>query len=91
VNLKEFQDFSEDFSERLHKCIGKNVKEIRKSKGISQLELAYSIGYKSVSPISCAEIYYNKIHFNIEQLVKISKELDVDICSFFKGVDEIIR
>jgi len=60
------------------------MKNLRKEKGLSQLELAYKLGYKSVSPISGAEIYYNKIHFNIENLAKIAYVLDVNICEFFK-------
>ncbi|WP_281389197.1 hypothetical protein [Nitrosophilus labii] len=38
-----------------------------------------------------AEIYLNKKHFNIAHLAKIAKVLDVSICEFFKGVDEIIK
>ncbi len=82
--MEEIDDFCADFSEQLHKNIGKNVKRIRQEKKISQLKLAYTLGYKSVSPISSAEIYYNKIHFHIEQLAKISLVLEVDICEFFK-------
>jgi len=82
--MKTIDNLPDNFSEQLHRRIGKNVKKIRKEKNISQLELAYSIGYKSVSPISCAEIYYNKIHFNVEQLSKISYVLDVPMASFFE-------
>ncbi|NWF66438.1 MAG: helix-turn-helix transcriptional regulator [Campylobacterales bacterium] len=73
-----------DNIEKIHKTIGLNVQKIRKSKNISQLKLSLALGYESVSLISCAEIYHNKIHFNIEQLVKIAYILDVDICEFFK-------
>lgn len=72
--------------DKLHKIIGKNVAVIRKSKNISQLELALDIGLKSVGLISVAEIYHNKKHFNIEHLYKISKVLDVCIEEFFKDV-----
>ena len=82
--MRDIEKLPNNFSEELHKQVGKNVKKIRKVKKISQLELAYSIGYKSVSPISCAEIYYNKIHFNVEQLAKISYVLDVPMASFFE-------
>ncbi|RBQ31828.1 transcriptional regulator [Arcobacter sp. FW59] len=75
-----------NFAENLHKKIGENVRKIRKSKKISQLKLAYALGYKSVSPISSAEIYYNKIHFNIEQLAKIAYVLDVPITTFFEDI-----
>jgi transcriptional regulator with XRE-family HTH domain len=82
--MRDIDKLPNNFSELLHKRIGINVKKIRKEKKISQLELAYAIGYKSVSPISCAEIYYNKIHFNVEQLSKISFVLDVPMASFFE-------
>jgi transcriptional regulator with XRE-family HTH domain len=68
----------------LHTIIGKNVAKYRKAKGLSQLELSLEMGYKSVSVVSGAEVYYNKIHFNIEHLLKISQILDVEMCEFFK-------
>ena len=71
-------------AQNFHKLIGANVSRLRKEKGLSQLELSLEMGYKSVSVVSGAEIYYNNIHFNIEQLLKISQILDVDICEFFK-------
>ena len=71
--------------------IGKNVKRIREENGFSQLSLALDLGYKSISVISLGEIYKNKKHFNITQLAKISKLLNVDIYEFFEGVDEIIK
>lgn len=70
--------------DELYKRIGQNVAKIRKSKNISQLDLALAIGLKSVGLISVAEIYHNKKHFNIEHLHKIAKVLEVDICEFFK-------
>ena len=82
--MNSIDGLKNNFAETLHKQIGRNVKRIRKEKGLSQLELAYKLGYKSVSPISGAEVYYNKIHFNIENLAKIAYVLDVDICEFFK-------
>jgi transcriptional regulator with XRE-family HTH domain len=91
VILNDIENLPSDYSEQLHKIIGQNVKNIRKVKNISQLKLAYALGYKSVSPISGAEIYYNKIHFKIEHLTKIAYLLDVDICDFFEGTDKIIK
>jgi transcriptional regulator with XRE-family HTH domain len=63
--------------------IGKNVKRIRKEKGISQLELSLAIGHKAVGTISMAEICLNSKHFNIEHLIKIADVLEVDVCEFF--------
>jgi len=77
--------------EQIHIKIGKNVKKIREKKGLSQLELALNLDYKSVSVVSLGEIYKNKKHFNIIQLAKISKVLNVSILEFFDGIDEIIK
>lgn len=67
-----------------YRIIGKNVARLRKEKGLSQLDLSLQIGYKSVSVISGAEIYYKGKHFNLEHLLKISQILGVDLCEFFK-------
>ena len=73
-------------SQQLYKTIGKNVALLRKEKNLSQLELSLAMGYKSVSVVSGAEICYNSKHFNLEQLLKISQILGVDICEFFKPI-----
>jgi len=85
------EPFPKEKIENIYRLIGKNVKKIREQKGLSQLDLAYSIGLKSVSMISFGEIYLHKKHFNIAHLAKIAKVLEVDICEFFEGVDEIIK
>jgi transcriptional regulator with XRE-family HTH domain len=76
--------------DEMYKIIGKNVKKIREKRGLSQLELALNLGYKSVSVISLGEIYKNKKHFNITQLAKIAKELNTNICEFFEGIERVI-
>jgi transcriptional regulator with XRE-family HTH domain len=82
--MRDIEKLPNNFHEQIHRMVGENVKHIRESKNISQLKLSYALGYKSVSTISCAEIYHNKIHFNIEHLAKIAYVLEVDICDFFK-------
>ena len=67
-----------------YKIIGKNVKRIRKEKGISQLDLSHRIGHKSVSIISCAEINHKKNKFNIEHLLKIAYVQKLVFVSFLK-------
>ena len=69
--------------DELHKLIGFNVARIRQEKGYSQLSLSLEIGNSSPSLLSSAELYKNKRHFNITQLHKIAKILDVEICNFF--------
>ncbi|WP_334090491.1 helix-turn-helix transcriptional regulator [Helicobacter typhlonius] len=66
--------------------IGLNVKKARELKGLTQLELSLAIGHKSVSVVSCAEIYHKKQHFNIEHLLKIAQVLEVNIQNFFEGL-----
>jgi transcriptional regulator with XRE-family HTH domain len=78
---KKITDLTED---ELHILIGSNVAKLRKKANLSQLALSLEIGNKSPSLISSAEIYTNKRHFNISQLQKIAKVLDIDICEFFK-------
>ena len=74
--------------DELHKLIGSNVAKIRIEKGFSQLAISLEIGNKSPSLFSSAELYKDKRHFNIAQLHKIAKVLDVDISDFFKLIDK---
>lgn len=64
--------------------ISRNVARIRKEKGYSQLKLAVEIGLNGGAYIGRAELRTNGQHFNISNLVKIAKILDVDVCEFFK-------
>ncbi|MGJ0372726.1 helix-turn-helix domain-containing protein [Aliarcobacter cryaerophilus] len=70
--------------DELYKIIGQNVAKYRKEKGLSQLDLSLAMGYKSVSVVSGAEIYYNGKHFNLEHLLKISQILNIEISKFLK-------
>ena len=70
--------------EELYKLIGRNVAKFRKQRKLSQLELSLRMGYKSVSVVSGAEIYYNGKHFNLEHLLKISQILNIEISEFLK-------
>ena len=67
----------------MHKQISTNVKYIRETRGISQLQLALDIGLTGNAFIARAEKRTNNCHFNIEHLVKIADVLDVDVCEFF--------
>ena len=70
--------------DELYKIIGQNVAKYRKEKGLSQLDLSLAMGYKSVSVVAGAEIYYNGKHFNLEHLLKISQILNIEISEFLK-------
>jgi DNA-binding Xre family transcriptional regulator len=43
------------------------------------MELAHTIGHNSVGHIAKAELYKYEKHFNLEQLYKISKALDIKV------------
>ncbi len=75
VDAKEINAF--------HKKIVENIKRIRKEKKVTQTDLALSIGHKSVSTIGKIEANLEDKHYNIEQLYKIAKVLDVDVKEFF--------
>jgi len=81
--LKECSIGSEEMLE-IYKQIGINVKNARKSKGVSQLALSLAIGHKAVGTVSMAELCLNNKHFNIEHLIKIADVLEVDVCEFFR-------
>lgn len=72
---------------QLYQTIGKNVAAYRKAKGLSQLDLSLQMGYKSVSVVSGAEICYGDKHFNLEQLLKISQILEVELCRLLTSND----
>ncbi len=50
---------------------------------MSQMELSLLIGFKNSAFVGACENNANNKHFNIEQLLKISKALDLDIKDFF--------
>lgn len=81
--MKKIQD---EYIDNAYKIIGLNVKKARELRGLTQLELSLAIGHKSVSVVSCAEIYHKRQHFNIEHLLKIAQALEVNIQSFFEGL-----
>jgi putative transcriptional regulator len=65
--------------ENFYRDIGKNVKNARKEKKISQMQLALAIGHNSVGHIAKAELYKYEKHFSLEQLFKISRVLDISL------------
>lgn len=80
-------EFTHTDIDTMYRKIGANVMRLRKEKGMSQLDLALSIGLKSVGLISVAEIYHNKKHFNLEHLYKIAKVLDVKMADFLTDIE----
>lgn len=75
-------EYTDEEIQKFHKKIVSNIKKIRKEKDITQLDLALTIGHKSMSTIGKIEAGLEDKHYNIEHLYKIAKALDVDICEF---------
>lgn len=86
--MLNFIEFDDKEISSFYKNVADNVKNIRKSKGITQLDLALTIGHKSVSTIGKIEASLENKHYNLEHLYKISKVLEVDLSDFFKKYKE---
>lgn len=82
LNLPDIVTKSE-LDEYFH-TISANVKRIRLEKGMSQLEVALSIGQKSSGFYANAENYAHDKRFNLEHLLKLSKLFDVKVTVFFQ-------
>lgn len=65
--------------------VGKNVKKIRKEKGLSILDLKNLTG---LSKSTISDLENDKSSPTIETLQKIAKALNVDIKEFFKNESE---
>lgn len=63
-----------------------NVKRLRKERGLSQLEVALSIGQKSVGFYAHTENYKHGKHFNLLHLFKLSRLFEVKMSEFFKPI-----
>jgi len=77
-------EYTDEEIQQFHQKIASNIRQIRNDKGITQLDLALTIGHKSMSTIGKIEAGLEDKHYNIEHLYKIAKALDVDICEFLK-------
>ena len=64
--------------------ISYNVKRLRKERGLSQLEVALSIGQKAVGFYASIENYRHGKHFNLLHLFKLSVLFEVEMSEFFK-------
>lgn len=69
--------------QKMMKVFGRRVAEIRKSRGVTQQELAEHI---NMSVVAIAYIETGKRWARLGTLNKISKSLKVDISDLFKGV-----
>ena len=68
------------------KIVGRNIKNIRKQKRLTEMQLGKKIG-KSRKFISLIEYPRYGKEINLESLFDISRALDVDIYYFFIGIE----
>ena len=68
----------------IYVIVGKNIKRIRKEKGLTQVELADLIQYSEGTIANIENDSYQT--FSLEFLYILSKKLNVPIEDFFKGL-----
>lgn len=85
--VSRLNDDLEYEANRFLDLVSANVIRIRTKKGYSQLKLATEMGYASASYFGRAEIRKNDEHFNLIQLFKISKILDIPMSTFFEAIE----
>ena len=68
------------------KIVGRNIKNIRKQKRLTEMQLGKMIG-KSRKFISLIEYPRYGKEINLDSLFDISRALDVDIYYFFIGIE----
>jgi len=86
IEIPQIAD-DEEIENFLH-TIATNIKHIRTAKKISQFDLALTIGQKGSGFFACAENNKNNKRFNLIQLYKIAKALDVPVCKFFEPIND---
>lgn len=76
---------SKDDNKYIYVIVGQNIKRIRKSKNLTQVELADLIQYNEGTIANIENNSYQT--FSLEFVYIISKKLNVPITEFFKGID----
>ena len=86
LNLPEIVSQSE--IDEFFRTISHNVKRLRKQSGLSQLEVAISIGQRAVGFYASIENYKHGKHFNLLHLFKLSRLFEVQMCEFFREIEQ---
>lgn len=69
----------------IREIFGERLRHLREQRGLSQLDLAYELGYDSTGMVSLVET--GQRGMDIEKIVKATQFFDVDPNYFFKGVE----
>lgn len=78
-------EIKKDDNKYIYVIVGKNIKKIRKEKGLTQVQLADLIQYNEGTIANIENSSYQT--FSLEFLYVISKKLNVSMCEFFKDID----
>lgn len=82
--------FTEEEIEKFHNKISDIVKNFRKEKGLTQLDLAIELGFRNSSFISHAENPKIKTHhYSLEHIYKITYILDIPLSTFFENLENL--
>ena len=69
----------------IYVVVGRNIKRIRKAKGLTQVQLADLVQYNEGTIANIENNSYQT--FSLEFIYVLSKKLDVPIIEFFKVID----
>ena len=78
-------EIKKDDNKYIYVIVGKNIKRIRKEKGLTQVQLADLVGYNDGTIANIENSSYQT--FSLEFIYVISKMLNVPIVEFFKNID----
>ena len=78
-------EIKKDDNKYIYEIVGKNIKRIRKEKGLTQVQLADLVGYNDGTIANIENSSYQT--FSLEFIYVISKMLNVPIEEFFKNID----
>ena len=75
---------SDEEIERFYDRISDNIRRLRQERGISQLDMALSLGQNSSAFYANAENRRHGKHFNLEHLYRLAPVLEVEIEELIK-------
>ena len=78
-------EIKKDDNKYIYVIVSKNIRRIRKEKGLTQVQLAYLIQYNEGTIANIENSSYQT--FSLEFLYVISKKLNVPMIEFFKDID----
>lgn len=78
-------EIKKDDNKYIYVIVGKNIKRIRKEKGLTQVQLADLVGYNDGTIANIENSSYQT--FSLKFIYVISKMLNVPIEEFFKNID----